>query len=154
MDAAALLTNLMDAKAIRELRYVYAQGLDRRDFALAVSPYSEDACFRAPDSEYVGREAIRAAVSRLTAYKRTMHTMLNHLATIDGDRATSETYCLAYHYYDLDGQQQEYVMGIRYEDSLRKRDGRWEIVECRANFDFMTGQSRLFANRNAAERRD
>jgi hypothetical protein len=73
---------------------------------------------------------------------------------IDGDRASSETYCVAYHYYDLDGEQQQYVMGIRYEDELRRRDGTWEIAACRANFDWMTGQSLLFANRNAAERRN
>ena len=53
---------------------------------------------------------------------------------------------------DLDGEQQQYVMGIRYEDELRRCDGGWEIAECRAHFDWMTGQSLLFAHRNAAQR--
>jgi hypothetical protein len=152
MDAAKL-QYLLDCKAIRDLRCTYARGLDRRDFELAVSPYAEDVHFRADDTEYHGRAAIKAAVSRLTLYRATMHTMLNHLVEVNGDRAKSETYCVAYHYYDVDGVQQQYVMGIRYEDQLRRRGDGWEIYECRANFDIMTGQSLLFANRNAAEQR-
>ena len=153
MDTQATLQYLLDSKAIRELRYVYARGLDRRDFDLAASPYAEDAHFKGPDTEYHGRKAIRDALSRLTLYKATMHTMHNQLVEIEGGAASSETYCVAYHYYDVDGVQQQYVMGIRYEDKLRRREGRWEIVECRANFDFFTGQSRMFANRNASEKR-
>jgi hypothetical protein len=152
MDAAKL-QYLLDCKAIRDLRCTYARGLDRRDFDLAVSPYAEDVHFKAPDTEYRSRSAIKDAVSRLALYRATMHTMLNHLVEVNGDRAKSETYCVAYHYYDIDGVQQQYVMGIRYEDQLRRRGDGWEIFECRANFDFMTGQSRLFANRNAAEKR-
>jgi hypothetical protein len=153
MDVAPTLQYLLDCKAIRDLRYTYARGLDRRDFELAASPYAEDAHFKGPDTEYKGRRAIREALSRLTLYKVTMHTMHNQLLQIEADRAASETYCVAYHYYDLDGVKQQYVMGIRYEDSLRRHDGIWEIVECKANFDWMTGQSRLFANRNASEKR-
>ena len=72
------------------------------------------------------------------------------VSTTPSGSGTIETYCVAYHHYDIDGVQQQYVMGIRYEDTLRRQNGKWEIVECSANFDWMTGQSRLFAMRNAA----
>ena len=150
MDIEATLQHLMDSKAIRELRFTYARGLDQRNFELAASPYAEEAHFKSPDSEYRGRNAIRDAVSGITKYKKTMHTILNHLSEVKGDEATSETYCVAYHFYDLNGVQQQYVMGIRYEDTLRRRNGRWEIMQCKANFDWFTGQSLLFAARNAA----
>jgi ketosteroid isomerase-like protein len=141
------LQSLLDRLAIRDLRYQYAQGLDRRDFDRAVACYAPDAHFQMPDSEFHGRDAIRQTVTGLARYNTTMHFMGNHLAEINADRATSETYCTAYHFYDRDGAEQQYVMGMRYLDQLVRTPDGWQIVDTFAHIDWLRGQSLLYPNR-------
>ena len=51
------------------------------------------------------------------------------ILTLTGDRATGETYCLAYH-VSVDGGNGRLVLAaLRYFDTFAKRDGRWLFEE-------------------------
>jgi len=60
----------------------------------------------------------------LSRYDRTLHFVGNHLADVDGDHATGETYCFAHHITGVD----DHVMAIRYEDTYRRESGTWRFV--------------------------
>ena len=132
---------LLDRLAIRDVMCTYYHAVDRRDWDALATVYAADVHFNSPVMEHHSRDAIVSSTSGVGRYKRTMHFMGNHLATIDGATADAETYAIAHHYYDEDGEEQEYVMGIRYIDKLRKQDGRWEIVDRLMIYDFIRGKS-------------
>src|SRR3546814_4070826 len=51
------------------------------------------------------------------------------LIEVDGDRASSETYVVAYHLMAAeDGTQSEMVVGGRYADQFERRKGEWRIA--------------------------
>jgi hypothetical protein len=53
-----------------------------------------------------------------------MHFLGNCLIDLEGDSATAETYCVAYHRTRAEqGQQQDFIAGVRYVDRLERRDG-------------------------------
>ena len=132
---------LLDRLAIRDVMSTYYHAVDRRDWDALATVYAADVHFRSPAAEHNGRDSIVSSTHRVGRYKRTMHFMGNHIATIEGGTADAETYAIAHHYYDEDGEEQEYVMGIRYIDRLRKQDGRWEIVDRLMVYDFLCGKS-------------
>ena len=129
--------------AIQDLLATYYRSIDRREWKALENVYSTDAHFKSPPRvEQQGREAIIASTSRVGIYKRTYHFMGNHIATVNGATANSETYAMAYHYYDEeDGKEHEYVLRIRYLDKLRKTDGRWEIFDRLMHYDYLRGKS-------------
>lgn len=134
---------LTDRIEIRDLLATYYRSIDRRDWKALETVYAIDAHFKSPPRvEQQGREAIIASTSRVGVYKRTYHFMGNHIATVNGSIADSETYAMAYHYYDQeDGTEHEYVLRIRYVDKLRKTDGRWEIFDRLMHYDYLRGES-------------
>lgn len=135
---------LIDRLAIRDVLASYYRAIDRRDWDALTGVYADDARFRSPPRlEQNGRDTIIASTSRVAVYKRTYHFMGNHIAWVDGDDADAETYAVARHYYDKDGEEQEYVIGIRYLDKLQRRDGQWLIVDRLMRYDFLRGESLL-----------
>src|SRR3546814_9727487 len=65
----------------------------------------------------------------LKTMKVTMHSISNMLIEVDGDRASSETYVVAYHLMAAeDGTQSEMVVGGRYADQFERRKGEWRIA--------------------------
>ena len=134
--------HLIDRLAIQDVLASYYRAIDRRDWDALADVYADDAVFRSPPRlEQHGRAAIIASTSRVGVYKRTFHFMGNHIAWVNGDDADAETYAVARHYYDRDGEEQEYVIGIRYLDKLQRRDGQWLIVDRLMRYDFLRGES-------------
>ena len=76
-----------------------------------------------------GSDTIVRRVSGLARYKATFHFMGNESVVIDGDSATTEVYCVAYHFHDVNGKQEAYVMWIRYHDVLARTKEGWRIKE-------------------------
>jgi hypothetical protein len=59
-------------------------------------------------------------------YHSTMHTVLNHTASIHGDKADGETYCIAYHVnHPKDGVYTRLDWAIRYQDKYVHQNGIW-----------------------------
>src|SRR5216683_2773508 len=77
--------------------------------------------------EAADRLSIRELVN---TYVATMHFNGQSTVSLDGDRATGESYCLAHHLSVAeDGQRTLMVASIRYLDEFVKQDGQWFFAE-------------------------
>ncbi|MBM3779277.1 MAG: nuclear transport factor 2 family protein [Acidimicrobiia bacterium] len=140
---------------IRERLYTYGRGLDRADWALALSPYHADAQVR---GVFTGTakgwiDAARRTLERETA---SSHQMTNILITVDADRAGSETYFIVSQHAAADSgaanaPHTSLVRG-RYLDRWARRDGRWAITDREIIVDFSTNDLTASPFRSAGRR--
>ncbi|MEO3745227.1 nuclear transport factor 2 family protein [Plantactinospora sp. B5E13] len=138
-----------DRLAIRELVDAYAHLADRRDAQGQAALFTDDARLAVYDSgpdttEPVqtlnGRDQLAAAFASLGNYDKTTHFNGQSTVTVDGDRATGETYCLAHHLWTEEGQRTLMVMSIRYQDTFVRQGGRWLFAERRLITDWVDGR--------------
>ena len=110
-----------DRLAVRELIDAYAHCADRRDAKGQMALFTADTRFLVfmdvtasdPTQELHGRESV------------------------DGERATGESYCLAHHLSTgEDGQRTMMIASIRYLDEFVKQDGDWLFAERRLMVDW------------------
>ncbi len=126
-----------DRLAISDLVHAYAQGVDRRDPEAVARLFAEDGIFVAyatpgvaeATSRSQGHAEIVRAIGMAKHYRRTTHTIGNHLATVDGDRATGETRCVAYHVLGDRGRERLMVWHIRYLDTFVRIPEGWRFAE-------------------------
>lgn len=144
-DPASLVA---DRLAIADLVHAYAQGVDRRDAAAVAELFTEDGVFVAyatpgavePISRSSGRAEITRAIGMARHYRQTTHTIGNHLAAVDGDRATGETRCVAYHVLGDEGAETLLVWHIRYLDTFARRPDGWRFLERVLRVDLVSDQ--------------
>jgi SnoaL-like domain len=72
-----------------------------------------------------GREALTPVVEDLKRYEATTHFNGQSTVTIDGNRATGESYTIAHHVSTEDGNRKTMIASLRYLDTFAKIDGRW-----------------------------
>ena len=129
-----------DRLAIRELVDAYAHCADRRDAQGQMALFTEDTRFLVfydptaaePSQELHGRESLAPVFDDLNQYVATMHFNGQSTVSLDGDRATGESYCLAHHLkVGEDGQRTLMVASIRYLDEFARRGGQWLFAERR-----------------------
>jgi len=79
--------------------------------------------------ELAGRERILRALPTITdRYRATFHAVHNQTLEIAGDEAGGETYCVASHLYERDGEARKLDWGIRYQDRYQRgSDGTWRF---------------------------
>ena len=65
----------------------------------------------------------------LNRYQATMHFNGQSTITLDGDRATGESYCIAHHLFTEDGERKLMVAWLRYRDTFVKVDSTWLFAE-------------------------
>jgi ketosteroid isomerase-like protein len=127
------LRQVADRLAIRELVDAYAYCADRRDATGQMSLFTEDADFLVymdsrnpvPTQHLQGREALAPVFDELNTYEATMHFNGQSTTTLEGDRATGVSYCLAHH-VKVDGSARSLMIAaIRYLDSFVKHEGTW-----------------------------
>lgn len=123
----AEVRRLLDEQAIRRAATLYAIGADRRDPDIWAAIMAEDMVLITPRGRIEGRAHALEALPRLAAaFTATQHRVTNLLHIIDGDDATGETYCVADHMREAaDGTRSILRWAIRYQDRLRRIDGRW-----------------------------
>lgn len=129
-DTGALRA-LLDKQAITELVFTYSRAVDRKDFALLRTLYTDEGIddhgglYRGPAAGYVDwlEQAMQAC-------DITTHSVNNHLIALgDSGRAEGEVYVTAYHrLHDGQGGFQELIEGLRYLDQYEQRDGRWQFA--------------------------
>jgi uncharacterized protein (TIGR02246 family) len=144
-DQVALVA---DRLAISDLVHAYAQGVDRRDPEAVAQLFTEDGTFIAyaapgatePTSRSQGAAEITRAIAMARHYRSTTHTIGNHLATVDGDGATAETRCVAYHVLGDEGSEMLLVWHIRYLDTYVRRPVGWRILERVLRVDVVSDQ--------------
>ncbi|MSO79419.1 MAG: nuclear transport factor 2 family protein [Acidimicrobiia bacterium] len=136
---------LLDRVALRELVEAYAHNVDRLnpeavaalfcdDGVLAI--YEGDPDVIEPARVRTGHREIADALSGLSRYAVTTHFLGQHSIQLAGDTATGETYCMAHHITDADGERRDKVLSIRYLDRFRRVDAHWRIEERRLAIDW------------------
>jgi hypothetical protein len=124
------VADLLAKQDIRDVMARYCRGVDRRDYDLIRSCYHPDAVDN--HGEYVGGVDgfIAHVESNLGRFERTMHFLGHILVEVDGNRARSESYAVAYHRLPERGEKPErdYVVGFRYVDDFEARGGEWRIA--------------------------
>ena len=130
-------TEEADRLAIRELVDAYAYCADRRDAEGQKSLFTEDTHFvvymegqgSEPTQVLDGREALTPVFDDLNRYQATMHFNGQSTISLDNDRATGQTYCIAHHLFTQDGERRLMVAWLRYGDTFVKHDGAWLFAE-------------------------
>ncbi len=131
--------------AIRQLIDAYAHCADRRDAEGQKALFTENTHFvvymdgQGSDPSYAldGRESLSPVFTDLNRYQATMHFNGQSTITLDGDRATGESYCIAHHLFtDDDGQRKLMVAYIRYDDIIVRSNGSWLFAERRLYVDW------------------
>src|ERR1700730_7805454 len=131
------LAEAADRLAIRELFDAYAHCADRRDAEGQKALFVADTRFavhmdgEGSEPTYVleGREALTPVFADLTRYEATTHFNGQSTVTIDGNRATGESYTTAHHLFAEDGQRRIMIASLRYLDTFAKIDGSWYCAE-------------------------
>ena len=126
-----------DRLAIRELFDGYAHCADRRDAIGQKALFVENCTFavymdgEGTEPTYVlrGREALTPAFEGLNEYDATMHFNGQSTVTLDGDGATGESYTIAHHLFEADGERRMMIAYLRYLDVFVKLDGAWYFDE-------------------------
>ena len=142
-------TELADRLAIRELFDAYAHCADRRDAEGQKSLFTEDAHFvvymkgqgTEPTQVLDGREALSPVFDALNNYQATMHFNGQSTISLDGDRATGESYCIAHHLFTENGERKLMVAWLRYGDTFVRVDGAWRFAERNLYFDWAETRS-------------
>jgi SnoaL-like domain len=130
-------TEQADRLAIRELVDAYAHCADRRDAGGQKSLFTEDSHFvvymdgqgSEPTQVLDGREALTPVFDDLNRYQATMHFNGQSTVTLDGDRATGESYCIAHHLFTEGDERKLMVAWLRYRDTFVKLEGAWQFAE-------------------------
>jgi hypothetical protein len=129
IGAGTIMQLLIDKDAIRDLVLLYSRGVDRQDFALLRSLYTQDAVednhsglFTGSAEAYV--DWLETSLPRVAT---TTHAVQNHLIVVEDEtHAQGEVYVLAYHRLPADGGGWfDQIHGSRYLDHYEKRSGRW-----------------------------
>jgi SnoaL-like domain len=126
-----------DRLALRELFDAYAHCADRREVEGQKALFTEDTRFavymdgEASEPTYVleGREALTPVFDDLNRYEATTHFNGQSTVTIDGNRATGESYTIAHHVYTEDGTRKIMIASLRYLDTFTKIDQSWYFAE-------------------------
>ena len=126
-----------DRLAIRELFDAYANCADTRDAEGQKALFTEDTRFAVymdgprTDPSYVleSREALSPVFADLNRYEVTMHFNGQSTVTLDGDRATGDSYTIAHHVYTENGVRKMMVAWLRYLDVFSKIDSSWYFAE-------------------------
>jgi hypothetical protein len=126
-----------DRLALRELFDAYAHCADRRDVEGQKALFTEDTRFavymdgEASEPTYVleGREALTPVFDDLNRYEATTHFNGQSTVTIDGNRATGESYTIAHHVYTEGGTRKIMIASLRYLDTFTKIDQSWYFAE-------------------------
>lgn len=129
------LNALLDEFEICKLSHRYARALDKGDLEEWGALFAKDVIVESPSAAPRGyAEIMKIPVDQLKRYKKTLHSVTTQNITVNGDRATGEVYCVAYHIYQ-DAHQNgrlpfdlSHNFIIRYEDEYQRVDGRWLFV--------------------------
>lgn len=127
-EQQASLQELVAREAIEQCLADHSRGIDRTDLDLLKSTYHEGADVNYGFFNGPATELARILVESQRPMPITQHRPSNIFLHIEGNKAVSESYVLAYFESELeDGNVQSQVAG-RYLDRLECRDGEWKLV--------------------------
>lgn len=138
---------LEDELAIRRVLYAYARGVDRRDWTLFRSCFTDpvevdlSSWNGAPPSRMPVDEWVAGVRAGLSGFDATQHLTANHLVDVDGDTAHCTSEVQASHV--LDGRR--VVIGGWYDTRLARVGDAWRIASSTLHVTWREGPEALFA---------
>jgi 3-phenylpropionate/cinnamic acid dioxygenase small subunit len=118
---------LLDHVAIESLLSRYARAVDGKDLAAVAACFTPDASYKGSLGEGPAREVLAGLGERWERYRNTMHFLAIPLIEVHGDTATSDARALVVHRFEVNGEERDYVVGLRYVDELERRGETWLI---------------------------
>jgi hypothetical protein len=88
-----------------------------------------------------GREALTPVFDDLNRYEVTTHFNGQSTVTIDGNRATGESYTIAHHVFTEDGDRKIMIASLRYLDTFAKIIQSWYFAERKLIVDWSETRS-------------
>lgn len=141
-----------DKLAVAETVYRYTTGVDRRDWALYRSLFTDTVAidFSSFDPQLRPRvlradDWVAGLVPLFTGLAATHHSMTNPLAEADGDAAKITMYVQAHHVFDPEDPTSCYTVGGYYDDDLARVDGRWLLTGVRLTVTWRAGDPAIMA---------
>ncbi len=143
MDQATDLQSLLDKDAIRDLVMSYSRGVDRQDFALLRTLYTEDAIEDDHGGAYSGSadgyvDWLEDIMGRVV--DNSVHLVHNHKIVLTGpDTAEGEVYVSGHsRLAQQDGSREDLTHGMRYLDHYAKSGGAWRFARRTIIVDWLT----------------
>jgi hypothetical protein len=132
------LATLLDRQAITDLIYRYCRSVDRLDVPLGHSVWHEGGHADYGAGAYVGegRGSIDAICAQHAQTLHHSHQVTNIVLEVEGDRAGSESYCIAALRIGAPGAVKQITVWSRYVDSWSRKGGRWGLDKRIAIRDF------------------
>ncbi|SEK65911.1 SnoaL-like domain-containing protein [Parapedobacter koreensis] len=132
---------MQDRIEIQDLINAYAQCADNREAQKQAELFTENAAVHVSNGKEKqavqtlhGRKELAEAFQALKQYDVTTHFNGQSTVSVNGDKATNESYCLAHHIkYD---KKMLLIMSIRYKDILVKQNGKWLFAERNLSIDW------------------
>ncbi len=122
---------------IHRLGQLYARAMDRNEPAILGEIFSDDGMVEGPGFKIQGHTDLLGIPAMLKKqYSSTFHAVHNQTVTFDGDTASGETYCSAYHLTktgEKTGSRLDWA--IRYQDRFVRQNGRWRFSHRRLIVD-------------------
>jgi uncharacterized protein (TIGR02246 family) len=125
-----MLGTVEDYEEIRQLIASYCHMLDTHDAVGWAALFSEDGMLDLGGAKTQGTDALQAYIEDLRAAHRgypMRHLVTNVVIDVDGDVAASQSYVVLLN----PGGPRLIGMTGRYDDQLRRIDGRWRLLERR-----------------------
>lgn len=117
-----------DRICIRDIAYLYATAVDRRDYELFESIVTENGKIYGPGFCLEGLDQIKNGIKAgIERYKITFHAVHNHVVTVEGDSGEGEIYCVASHIYESESGDRKLDWGIRYQDKYLRTAAGWRL---------------------------
>ena len=132
------LQRLLDRAAISDVVHAYATGLDRRDWPLFRSIFTDEIKM---DFETAGirkgvfaaDDWVRDARTLFAGFEATQHTSTNHVHEMRGDRATCVSSMQAEHFVtrdlELPTEPERWTIGGFYTNELVRTDTGWKLYD-------------------------
>ena len=156
--------HLIERAAISDVVHAYATGLDRRDWTLFRSIFTDtiEMDFRSVGLRAVRYDAddwVRDAKRLFAGFEATQHTSTNHVFDLRGDEATCTSNMQATHFIasepndDIEDGDNCWTIGGYYVNQLARSSRGWKLAQVTLNVTWQTGNqdvSRIALRRGRA----
>lgn len=147
-DQNAQLQWLVDRAEISDLLFSFARALDTKDWGAYANNFSESGVLELPwpsadgsgMAGHTGRAGMAEYVAKgLGGFIATHHLSANHQIQIDGDTATSTSYCQCVHRRSEHDVSDVWELGGWYTNSYVRTDEGWKFARVRLDAVYQTG---------------
>lgn len=135
---------LLDCAAISDVVLAYATGLDRRDWALYRSIFSDEidtdfSSLGIPAGRVRADQWLADAQLLFAGFEATQHLSSNHVHDVRGDEATCVSYMQAEHFVNHEGRLERWTIGGYYTNQLVRTAAGWKLCGLTLTVTWQTG---------------